>query len=472
MTQTFFIEELDDTTRSYLRTARDRKGQGVPGVFVPASNYLPIAAFICGIAVLIGTAWWTLPPLDDPLKTAMLQTAGLLLGGWLMLYAIRIWIAGAGQNYLGHFFLADALHLWQARGASVKSTGLDALQNVKGTDNFNEGAYQNTTVTLSFPNGAYNVNVKDPDHRLEGFLQALVAIRSGQQQPVSMPPEALGFLAKQMGGLELEPVGEPEAVVIPAEPQRQHRASSGILAYLVIVAVAVAGVVVLRPVNVRLRDDAIFELVKNREAPDLRAYLVDPRNVRHRQEVEKRLAQMYQAPLQRLRQQVKDKEVGEEFIALVSGLQTAVQPFVSLRVKEKSAPAAGGGPLSAAQMQMREKSIHQEVTQGLTRAVGDKLIGIVEVVPEVPALIDVEYRFLPEPKQPRRYRLDWTVSVRRNPDVKEAKTRKWVVEQAIAEENMNSVPRAEVAKTLQALTGDTPQVNPILPGQFPKLPLK
>jgi len=454
MTQTFFIEELDDASRSYLRTVRDRKGAGVPGVFLPGSNYLPIAALVCGIAVLIAAAWLTLPPLDDPLKTAMLQMAGLLLGGWLILYAIRTWLAAAGRNYLGHFLLADPLHLWQAKGASVKSTDLAELEHVKGTDNFNEGAYQNTTLTLSFTDGGYNVNVKDPDHRLEGFLQALVTLRSGQAQPSSMPPEALGYLAKQTVGLEMEPVGDAEdAVVVPAQPRRENRARSGILAYLVIVAVAVAGVLLLKPVNVVLRDDAVFRMVINREPPELRAYLVDERNVRHRQEVEKKLAQFYQAPLQRLKQNAKG-EVGEEFIALVTSLQTAIQPFVSLRVKERSQAVANVPILGAEQMKARERSIQQTLSMGLTRAVGEKLIGIVEVVEEVPALIDVNYAVEADARRPGGLRIQWTVGVRRNADVdvKGAKTKTWTTE--TTDKELAAAVNDEVGRTLQVLTGE------------------
>ncbi len=275
------------------------------------------------------------------------------------------------------------------------------------------------------------------------------------------------MLAKQIGGLELEPVGDAEEpVVIPAEPHRQHRARTGLLACAIIIAVAVGGVFLLRPVNVRMRDDAILELVKNREAPDLRGYLVDPRNVRHRQEVEKRLAFMYQLPLQRLRQQVKD-DVGQEFIALVSGLQTAVQPFVSLRVKEKTKP--GDGPLSVAHMQMRERSLHQELSQGLTRAIGDKLIGIVEVVPEVPALIDVEYSFVPVTNQPKTYRLEWSVGVRKHPDANEAKIKKWTAEPMVAEASLPQAAQAAMRATLTALVGDAGQPRaPLIPGQLPK----
>lgn len=472
MTQTFVIEELDDASRSYLRAARDRKGAGVPGVFLPGSNYLPIVALIGGIAVLIGIAWWTLPPLDDPLKTAMLQTAGLLLGGWLILYAVRTWIAAAGQNYLGHFFLADPLHLWQAKGASVKSTDLAELEHVKGTDNFNEGNYQNTTLTLSFTDGGYSVNVKDPDHRLEGFLHALVTLRSGQTQQVSMPPEALGFLAKQTVGLEMEPVGDSEdAVVVPAQPRRENRARSGILAYLVIVAVAVAGVFLLKPVNVVLRDDAVFHMVINREPPELRAYLVDERNVRHRQEVEKKLAQFYQAPLQRLKQTVKG-EVGEEFIALVTSLQSAVQPFVSLRVKERTKAVANVPFLTAEQIKARERAVHQIISMGLTRAVGDKLIGIVEVVEDVPALIDVNYTLVPDAKRPDELRIDWTVGVRRNADVdvKAAKIKTWT--SPTTANQLGNAINTESDKTLQALTGvANPQVNPPFPRGVPPFPV-
>src|SRR5262245_4896677 len=68
MTETFNFEELDDTTQTYLREARDTKGCHLPGVFAPHQSYLPWFGFFGGLAIIIGAFWYTLPPLDEPLK--------------------------------------------------------------------------------------------------------------------------------------------------------------------------------------------------------------------------------------------------------------------------------------------------------------------------------------------------------------------------------------------------------------------
>ena len=68
------------------------------------------------------------PEFDDTLKEAMLQTAGFMLGGWLVVAAVRVWMSGKSGKYAGHFTYADPETLYQASGANVAVTTLADLR--------------------------------------------------------------------------------------------------------------------------------------------------------------------------------------------------------------------------------------------------------------------------------------------------------------------------------------------------------
>ena len=98
MSTTFTFEELDDATREYLTEVREREGRGTPGVFAPVTASLAGCGCIMGPILIITTLCGTMFTdiiLGDPDGVALLQTAGLLLGGWMLIAAFRIW---GGKN--------------------------------------------------------------------------------------------------------------------------------------------------------------------------------------------------------------------------------------------------------------------------------------------------------------------------------------------------------------------------------------
>src|SRR5688500_2208469 len=106
MTETYQFEELDGETRDYLSLAKERNGKGMPGIFVGKSSYWPVIGLILGFVILVATVLFTFPPTAPPMKEAMLQTAGFLLGGWMIVAALRVW--SSARKYAGHFIYADA----------------------------------------------------------------------------------------------------------------------------------------------------------------------------------------------------------------------------------------------------------------------------------------------------------------------------------------------------------------------------
>src|SRR5262245_55393515 len=94
MPETFVFEELDETTRDYLMAVRDAEGEGAPGVFTPTSSALAGCGCVAGPIIIIATLLLTLTDwigvvYDDPVRVALLQTGGLLVGGWLLFAFFR-----------------------------------------------------------------------------------------------------------------------------------------------------------------------------------------------------------------------------------------------------------------------------------------------------------------------------------------------------------------------------------------------
>src|SRR5580698_6357282 len=94
MSETYNFEELDEATREYLIAVREDNGRGMPGMFAPTTNAFAGCGCLAGLALapltLVATLTdWIGVVYDDPIRVALLQTAGLMLGGWLILSYFR-----------------------------------------------------------------------------------------------------------------------------------------------------------------------------------------------------------------------------------------------------------------------------------------------------------------------------------------------------------------------------------------------
>src|SRR4051812_18828705 len=118
MSTTFNFEELDEATHHYLVAGRDAEGLGSPGGFAATSDALPGCGCIAGPIVIILTLVATLTTwlgviYDDPVGVALLQTGGLLVGGWLLVAGLRG--SKRGNNKIaGTWVYVDPLFLYEA----------------------------------------------------------------------------------------------------------------------------------------------------------------------------------------------------------------------------------------------------------------------------------------------------------------------------------------------------------------------
>lgn len=451
MATTYTLEELDDETREYLIEVRDREGRGSPGVFAPVRNPWPAVGCIVGPIVIATTLLGTLLSdiiLDDPNGVALLQTAGLLLGGWMFVAAFRVWSRKGSKKVAGNWVYADPLYLYQARGEQVAVTDATDVIEAQFTHNYNNGSYQNSVIRLRLPGNAVVSVTIAHEQRAENMVvyYNYLAWARGPEggDRANLPPATLGGLAKYVAKHDNEPLDaegnvdlsrvELDIDEVPEEPQRAGRAIPNVIPYVALLVAGVACFLVMRDVNVSYRDDAAFEAVtKPPEEPRfLRVYLVDERNQRHREQVYGRLAGFYDTPIATItvtNAQTGDPELKRGMVELLKSLKRVDQPLVSIRVREK-APPAGQDAGSAGRAKDLTTGIADKITDvfgrwmppvpppaGMTFTVpppplGHQLMAFVEAPEDAKAAhLDVTYEFVATDMTKTRFTVRWKVEV-------------------------------------------------------------
>ncbi|MDB5311632.1 MAG: hypothetical protein JWO38_5834 [Gemmataceae bacterium] len=449
MSNAFLLEEFDEETRDYLLAVRDREGKGMPGIYAPLNNPWPGAGCVCGPIVVVVTLLLTLTDwvdviYNDPNRVALLQTAGLVLGGWMFFAAARVWAAKRSARTAGHWMYADALNLYEATGERVVVTSLDDFRGAKYKHAYNENKYQQTTVTLMFSGRRTRTVVIAGEDASETFVAFLNYISfafgpdGGTRSKLS--PEDLGALGAHVARTEDEPVdldGNPDPGLVkrkwkdpvPEEPERARRAVPAVIPYVVILLAGMGCYFLMRAVDVKLRDDAIFHAVTHDpiEPRYLRAYLMDARNTRHRAAVSEKLVTFYD-PVVAALQQPPAGPAKDGLAQVLQSVRTADQAVVSIRVTETK-PPVGGEEGSAGRAKSLREGFAQRTGQALTPLsrpiiipadvvinpspppVGEQLLIFVEV-PEDAANphFDITYSF--EQQRDGRYRVAAKVQIR------------------------------------------------------------
>ena len=185
---------------------------------------------------------------DDPVRVALLQTAGLLLGGWLLFAGIRSSACKGSSKVAGHWVYVDPLHLYEAYREQVTITRIDDAVEANFTHNYNNGAYQNSVVNVLLggnSSGTVTLNNEQRAEQMVVFLNYLAWARGPEGgDRASLPPASLGGLAKYVAKNDDEPkdaegninlnLVELDITEVPEEPAREGRAMPAFLPYIVI----------------------------------------------------------------------------------------------------------------------------------------------------------------------------------------------------------------------------------------------
>ena len=428
MTEKYRFEELDRETRDYLLYARDQEGKGMPGIYIAKANYWPIIGLFVGFGVVIATLFATFPPTDPPAKEAMLQTAGFLLGGRLIVAAIRVWTAGKSGKYAGHFTYADPETLYQASGSAIEVVDLADVREAKAAQNFNEGKYKSTSITLKVGSQRETIQVHNEERgrRLTVYLNAVAYMRDGGEDGKDealrkLSPEAMGSVAKTVaktGEFPSDPgrTEEGESIRVP-HPRRDGRASFGLFGILAVILIGIGMFLGLLAVNYPFRDEVVFARIKDlspKEQPYfLRQYLAEPNFKAHRDEAQQLLNERYENGV-RANILGADPDMKKGLSEVVLALKDKPAPVASLLAIEEESPAGQGVSATG-----REKSVQQKLADKWGATIGDELVAFAtledpdkpgQADKTVPAMIDVRWKFTPQGS------VDYTIQFRTSPN--------------------------------------------------------
>ena len=463
MSEKYRFEQLDRETRDYLISARDQLGKGTPGIFVGKSDYLPLVGMLLGFFILILTVLITFPPTDPPVKEAMLQTAGLVLGGWLILAALRVWMSGKSGGYAGHFVYADPEFLYVARGFAIEVTDLAELREAKATHNYNEGKYQNTSIRLDLgqTRKAFDVPDEERGRRLTIYLNAVAYMRDGGEDGHNetlrnLPPETMGAVAKK-AAITGEFPKDPERVdeghgIRVARPQRVRRASTGILGLLLIGLLGTGIFVGLMTVNYPFRDEAVYGRIQSlpdkEKPPHLRLYLANDHFTAHRDEAKQELARLYEAAV---RDSIKgtDPDARRGLAEIVLGLKDKPVGALSLRTVEEAAPRGLEGGAAS-----RQKMVADKLADKWGVTIGDAFVAFAVMEdPNLPTNIELRWRV-----HDNRV-ITYTLSFRHSPDEAPVLTTTGLV---TPQPDLNKTVEALIQQVITATVGE-PKLRPVLP---------
>jgi hypothetical protein len=381
MLRTIESSSVDADTASYLRGVQRNGGRGAAGLYL--SGKKPNAALytLLGIIILPLFLWMGYTTNKPAWANALIQTAGLMLGGWFLLAALRLTIF-SGKS-LGNFYYFDPNRVYIGSGDQLKyaELGDDVDVNAVGNGGLNfesdAGKFQVgvpgsnlANVVVEYYEALSNFT-DDEEHRWGNLSMA----ERGAMAKYLMRH---GNLPNDMSEVELS-TGE-----VPDELRPISSFSLGWLRYLVILGIGAAVYFTFWFSNIPLQEGGAFAKAKDGTPAAMRDYLLNPNytNEEHRQEISKLLAAKYDAPIDKIRASAgTEPKLRDAFLQLLDTLRGPETPAVSLDVATTDMNTDG-----AWGSRLRER-----LADGLGNTVGKEHIVFVSKPTDKPALLSVTY---------------------------------------------------------------------------------
>jgi len=427
MEQRFESEELDQETLEYLQKAVKYQGHGMPGIYLNSSQahlpaaYVHIVAVICGPIIMLVTLGFTWGSLANPVGTALFQTAGFFLGGWMIVAFVRCLLARARSDYLGYFKFVDPLFIWHGTGRGVDVTSLSMLLGAEVRNTHNEtGNYKSSTLRIDLADRTVSMEVRSESkgEQLEEFLNALVDIRTGS--PTERGYAALERVQSLDGDDDMDEDGQIVETI--PEPRRVRSARGWLLTALLLPIAAIGVFMISYQLAVVLRDDATYEAVKGKPAPNLRFYLIDRRNTRHREAVIGELGRHHELAATQVLNNGREAELQHGLADIIRELKSDPRPVVTVWFKRgEKGPEVPAGYLSDEHLQTIDRDMIRDFSQRMDGVVGTGMVDFGEVT-EGPARMEVVSKVVPG-KANEPWRLEWTVTLKAKPLAEDGATR-------------------------------------------------
>jgi len=325
---------LNSEAKAYLDSVKQLNGRGAPGIYVKLSYNRPLWGFILGTITIFLTFIFAfcMPPAKGPMAMSLIATAGFLLGGWLLLYAMRRWMASK-ESFSGKFLYCDPEHVYLGEGENISIAFLGREPEV--------APYGENALTFETEEAKFSVPV--PNRFVAQFItdyyQALSWAQGRTEGAwVNLSPPEQGALAKHLAEFDEEPSTladtDLEIDEMPEEVFPEKSGKSGIFMLLLIPIVGFGLFMLFWGLFSPLNDERAFSNAKEDGAHGLRDYLNNDKNTTHVVEAKQMLSQMYDAPILTVTSQAKDPELKKGMIALLESLRGPEIPAVSLRVRE------------------------------------------------------------------------------------------------------------------------------------------
>jgi hypothetical protein len=405
MLETIQYQQLNEDAKKYLLQVRQSNGVGSPGIFVKQSYNRPAWALVLGLSIIPFTLIWAYNVPKAPGATAALQTAGLLLGGWLILYAFRRWLASPNV-FGGKFLYFDPDHVYVGEGENLKLAYLGEDPEVEP---FGQNQVRFATEDSQF---AVTVPSQFTAQLVSDYYQALNWVRTRQEGKwADLPLAEAGAVAKYLAELDEEPpsVAETNLTIeeLPEEVRAEGRAKSGALMLLLIVGAGVGLFAFFSATNAPIQDAIAFSDAEKGGATGMRDYLLNDRNTRYRDQVTTKLKKLYDAPIAQVQGVQEppagkgDKELKGGMVKLLESLSGPEIPAISIRVTDKTTV-----PTESATLRTRFADGLGQSLAGPNR----DLIVAVQAPDDKKALLEVEY------SRTQAGIINWKVEIRLKPD--------------------------------------------------------
>jgi hypothetical protein len=381
MLRTIESSSVDADTASYLRGVQRNGGRGAAGLYLSGKKPNAALYFLIGIIILPLFLWIGYTTNKPAWANAMIQTAGVMTGGWFLFAALRLTIL-SGKS-LGNFFYFDPNRVYIGNGDQLKYAELGEDLDVNSVGNgglsfeSESGKFQVALPGANLSNVVVEYyealsNFTDDEERRWGNLS--LAERGAMAKYLMRH----GSLPNDMSEVELS-TGE-----VPDELGPISSFSLGWLRYLVILGLGAAVYCLFWFTNIPIHEGSAYNAAKNGGPAMMRDYLLNPNytNEEHRQEITKLLAAKYDSPISKIRSNAgTEQKLRDAFLELVDTLRGPETPAVSLEVVTTAV-----GVDTSWTTRLRER-----LADGLGNSVGKEHIVFVAKPTDKPALMQVLY---------------------------------------------------------------------------------